>query len=287
MLKSDIDRFMNWTAPLTFGVFSAREYAGRGRAEGAGSGVFVAPFLALTARHVVEDLLQPKADEQLLPPPERFGIAAFQFIDPHDDLSATAWWRVDEIWAFGHTDLALLRLTPNGGLASTMQYRWPSRFAEISLLPPSPGTIVQAFGYPCHTTSIVGDQVYAACSTTFSEGRVVAVHSPYRDRGLMAFPCFEIEMRADHGFSGGPVFADGKLCGIVSAGRSFEETTYAASLWPIIRTEIEWGGRKGFVFIELAVNGFLAIPDWAHVSARIMPLIEDDREYLTLAPQTA
>lgn len=55
----------------------------------------------------------------------------------------------------------------------------------------------------------------------------------------MNFPCFAVDMaqRIDHGFSGGPVFFDGALCGIISAANDFDTVAYVASLWPLLRSD--------------------------------------------------
>ena len=54
---------------------------------------------------------------------------------------------------------------------------------------------------------------------------------------MYSFPCFVVDQEVPHGMSGGPVFWDGKLCGVVSGGLG--EQTVIAALWPACLIEFE------------------------------------------------
>ena len=102
--------------------------------------------------------------------------------------------------------------------------------------------------------------------------RITDVYQLRRDSGLLTFPCFRIDKLVNDGFSGGPVFWEDKLCGIVSTG-SVDGSTYAASLWPLCLLEYEYpdlgtlGSRR--VFGELFERGVVRSNDWRNIKDRI------------------
>ena len=61
--------------------------------------------------------------------------------------------------------------------------------------------------------------------------RVVEVFPVLQHHGFTAFPGFQVDGELEHGFSGGPVFYKGVLCGI------FSGPDYIASLWPLLLHE--------------------------------------------------
>lgn len=242
VLETDIRRLLGRAGPLTFGVIgsSGTEEA---TTTGAGSGIFVAPRLGLTARHVSRGLfdLEPGGDPGYSPTPRltKHIVNLFQVLDPFDPQSDHAFWHVDQNWDFVFSDLSLIKVSPDDEMADRMAVEWPRKPFDLQLQPPPVGAIVQAFGYPKHAAHSSGAQIFIDAPATFVEGTVLDVYMPFRDRGFMSFPCYAVEMAhpIDHGFSGGPVFADGMLCGIVSAANDFDSVAYVAALWPLLRDE--------------------------------------------------
>jgi hypothetical protein len=85
------------------------------------------------------------------------------------------------------------------------------------------------------------------------------------------FPCYTVDRPVPHGMSGGPVFWEGKLCGIVSGGL-FDQTV-VASLWPLCLTVFEnpaIGQLNREVTIEsLFDSGQIKAADWALVKGHV------------------
>lgn len=293
MLRFEIDSLLERVAPLTFGIGATIGEPPRMQVMAAGSGVFVAPFLAITARHVSRALFDLEGGDPGLTNADaiRNSLHApfmFQILQPARQPSPNALWHVDHSRDFLHTDLCLMQVSAENGDALAIQYTWPTRFLDLELIPPGVGEAVQAFGYPCHAVRTDGTQLFIDAPATFSEGTVRAVHSPFRDRVMLNFPVFEVEMWADKGFSGGPVFHQGKLCGLVVAGLDSDEpgehVTYVASLWPLLRANVDFGLGKSFLIQDLLRRGVLSASGWSDLAARVVVTVDETgREYVDLS----
>ena len=109
---------------------------------------------------------------------------------------------------------------------------------------------------------------------------------------MLNFPSFAIQMECQGGFSGGPVFWDNKLCGIISVGLHTDSTaaeaaelppiSYAASLWPIITANIDFGLGKSEVIAEFLDRGVLRSSDWPALRDHVVRKRDDRGEYLDL-----
>jgi hypothetical protein len=135
-------------------------------------------------------------------------------------------------------------------------------------------------GYPATAARFIGEQLSIDFKCVHLEGTVVQVYEQRRDRGMITFPCFEVDKPVDGGFSGGPVFWNGMLCGLVSSG-SLTESTYVVSLWPMGLMTYEYPGIGGKTsFGNLLDSGTIRSTDWAAVKARIsIRTDEDARDY--------
>lgn len=81
------------------------------------------------------------------------------------------------------------------------------------------------------------------------------------------------------GFSGGPVFCEERLCGLVSSDALLETGTYAATLWPLCLLEYEYPdhgslGRKTKVG-DLLDSGVIRSTDWNMIRQRISKRMDD------------
>jgi hypothetical protein len=169
-----------------------------------------------------------------------------------------------------------MEVSPEDGASHAMEREWPRRPFELQLLPPQPGSVVQALGFPRHIVRNLRDQIAIDVAVTFIEGVVVDIYSPFRDRGLIVnFPSFTIDVPEiiDHGFSGGPVFCDGRLCGIISAASDFDNTAYVAALWPLLRDRRISERLKRF---DLFASG------WEELTERVVVRSDDRGKYLDL-----
>ena len=207
---------------------------GSGNDWASGTAVVVAPWLAMTARHVVEDYQ------------DRFGVTrAATGLDHHFQLLTCLTLKggrdvlplfVGRVWYCDPIDIALLELQPASEFP--IDYKW--KVVPLSLQPPSVGDRVVAFGYAASRVtgpaSGVGEREWKTSPST-SVGEVLEVHQQSRDSVTLPFPCFRTNARFDGGMSGGPVFDEaGHVCGIVCSNlppthEHEDHASYASSLW--------------------------------------------------------
>jgi hypothetical protein len=159
-------------------------------------------------------------------------------------------------------------------------------FFDWALLPPPVGSDVVMLGYPLADATSKDGLMTVNSYYVLQEGQVTEIHERHRDRGFLSFPGFRIDQPINHGFSGGRVFWEGRLCGIVSG--DCEGGTYAASLWQLCLLEYEYPdmgilGKKR-VFGELFDSGALRSEDWPRIKDRIKKEYEaDGRPYAHMA----
>lgn len=99
--------------------------------------------------------------------------------------------------------------------------------------------------------------------------RVTQVYTLAREKGMFNFPCFEVDESVGHGFSGGPVFYENRLCGVVSGASSFVEQSWIASLWPLALMEYSDEFDRLTAFGELLDRGAVVAADWLEIRHRI------------------
>src|ERR1700682_487769 len=120
----DLEVLAERYARLVFGIF------GHGDGEDGqivvrvgGSGIFVAPCTAITARHVVRDLFNtnPVRADELRRKTEGYGIlphwsGLFQIGGFRDQDAPPALWGVTRVWDPDVTDICLVEAAPDGEL---------------------------------------------------------------------------------------------------------------------------------------------------------------------------
>lgn len=257
-------RLVHRATPLTFGIFGTMGDESR---EG-GSGIFVAPFLAITARHVTDDLYRladrepPRQSHQSQHAGHLFQV--LDWVDPN--VGAKTLWHVDRTWRSPHTDITLLQASAENEIAKQLEQ--PS-FFEWCLYPPPIGSMVISIGFPLQSVKAGGRHVDITTPFHVRALCVTDIYPCYRDKGMMNFSCFELGDVVDPGFSGGPVFHDGKLCGIISSGSGFDRRSYAASLWPLTLMDYsnEFGQQTRFG--DLLDSEVIVASNWADIRKRI------------------
>jgi len=268
-------------APLSFCIVARSNDGGEPWA--VGSGVFVAPFIALTARHVLQGTwneFEPQRRKNKYPKgKERTTHSLILIQRLYASRPATASWVIEEAWPDHHTDIALLRVTPHDDVAKT--YQWGKGFLKWQLLAPSVGTRIYAFGYPQSTAKnapnadngVVGDM-----QISLMEANVTKVEEFRRDNNFNDFPGFEFTPGIAGGYSGGPLFLDDRLCGIASASGfgGGGEVGYAAALWPLILRKIRFGLGDAVSILELLKLRFFEGVDVEDVERRMFVDLVDD-----------
>jgi len=275
---------------LAFGVFAQMKDANGDRiVRSGGSGIFISPFRALTARHVTRDFFsidETRADQlnkRVRAAEENANTDYFEL--PHSSVLFQAQlgrvprpllWHVSRVWDSPITDISLMEVFADGDEAAGNE-RKMSGFFEWSLLPPPVGSRVITLGYPLTNVTTKNDLINIDLKYVLQEGCVTDIYELRRERGMYSFPCFRIDKPVNHGFSGGPVFWSGKLCGIISGGL---DDAHVASLWPLCLLKYEYrdmgalGGEKNFA--DLFVSGELLSEEWPLIKNRISKRYDED-----------
>lgn len=203
-----------------------------------GSAVFVAPGVALTASHVIEEYwkLFDEEGRWRTAKAATFPIQAIQYV-PHLDRFVT--WHVFYASHRDKLDVALLQLAPELSQYPA-DYVWP--YPTLDLRPIARGTRVQALGFP--KADVVFDEETNGWqlehAAGISVGVVTDVFEEGRDTAKKPFPCFEMDVEIRGGMSGGPVVnADGHMCGIVTTSWTFAEPGPHLSSGALLRPALE------------------------------------------------
>src|SRR5438046_990311 len=109
---------LDQVAPLTFGIGATVGTPPDMQVMAAGSGVFIAPFLAITARHVSRALFDLEGGDPGFSAEVHQAQHApflFQILKPSDRLSPNAMWHVDQSRDFVHTDLCFMQVSAEDG----------------------------------------------------------------------------------------------------------------------------------------------------------------------------
>jgi hypothetical protein len=215
-MDEETELLVRRATPLIFGVFSQIENANGGRdVRFGGSGIFVAPFQTLTARHVNRDLFRvdPVAADHLqrqLHNVERED-GRFYCELPHASALFQARlgrrprpliWHVRRSWDSVLTDISFLEVFAEGNEAAGVE-RDMAGFFEWSLLPPARGAKVTMLGFPLADIRTNAGVLNVAVNYVIQRGEVTDIYPIQRDRGMYNFPCFRIN-RLTHPRKTGP-----------------------------------------------------------------------------------
>lgn len=196
-----------------------------------GSGVFVAAGLVLTARHVYQEAWARLAENTK----RRFDSIAPFHIDAYNwpnETDGLAIWGVDAAWDTPFSDLALVRVVPSNEAA---KLNHPGTVAVMNVYPPSLGETVTAVGFPRTLERHDKKGIELGLHPSVTTGIVRENHEAYRDKGMLNFPCFEVNAHVFPGMSGGPIYNEaGQLCGIICASIEGHPSFYGLALWPAI-----------------------------------------------------
>ncbi len=217
-------------APLAFGYFGAIMREDDLEFCEGGSGILTHPYSGLTAKHVGRQVLGLDGREKI--PKYAFrtqhSATLFQHLNPLEDEPKGSLLHVTRAWDSPVTDITLLQVSHGEATRHN-----PTGYFKWRLLPPPVGEKVYLLGFPRFNVSNVDDEFEVRSDLHFIPARVTAIYRLRRPDAAPAYPCFEIDKAVDAGFSGGGVFYDDALCGLVSVSSTFEEKTWCASLWPM------------------------------------------------------
>lgn len=279
--------------PLTFAIVAQSNDCQLVSAPG--SGFFIAPYTAITAKHVdfaLWDELEMPWKKGRYPTtsvqPEYF-MKPMQVVDirnPND----VAVWEITGVTPCNHTDASFLHVVPDNAAAHRLQ--WASGFPELELLAPRVGEEVWAFGYPgSKLEHRPGEsRIILNSIPTLVSGRVLEIFE--NGRPGWPWPAFRTDALFEPGLSGSPVLHDGKICGIVSYGASYAEggqDAYAATLWPLLLSETEASidpRQRNAPVLDFLRAGQLHAAGWSSLKQRAyLATGEDGRMYPKLRSQ--
>lgn len=247
-----------------------------------GTAFIFQPYLALTAKHVIEEFFK------LNPGIYRGEAVSFNFwavqVTWEGSEHSYVVWEVKGISFSGHSDLAVLKLHPYCVDAAKHTERNIWKLIGCTLIAPQIGDQIIAFGL--HGISFEGSRVNSEGKVehielkdkaSSSRGVVKIVHPLYRDASMLTFPCFEVDAQFEPGMSGGLVInAQSQVCGIVCSSMPATHehpspTSYVAMLWPMMAIELDFSlfGKSpisGVQYVlELARHGIFTPEGWDRV----------------------
>lgn len=220
----------------------------RGISRCVGSGVAVAPGLAMTASHVINDCVRYRQQvDGYRHSDQSLSLTVVQSYD-----SKVFVWSVDFIYGSVLSDIAFLRFARPGWWGDGPSQAKPA-FARLNLNPPAPGDRVRVFGFPNSEMRNGILNIYPAeceCRVLKVEART---DEPKWNKPLAHI---ELEGQIEHGMSGGPCFdKDWNVIGVNSSGWSGLSLATVALLWPAMKIEIDLYKTGPFPAIELFKSG--------------------------------
>ena len=241
------------------------------------------PHMAITAKHVVEELL--KHDPGIaLGKPCKYEYWVTQVTWDGDENNYVV-WTIDSIATSPHSDIAIIWLKSLDENAARYK-EWKT--VPITFDPPAIGVTVRAFGL--HTVRFDGSRVNAdgkfehievKFERSISTGIVKQHYWEGRDKGLYSFPCLEVDAKFEHGMIGGLMINEySQVCGIVcgslpAISPDEEHISYVSMLWPMMAVPVDArlipGGVESarYRLQDLSARGIFVPTGWDRV------LIED------------
>jgi Trypsin-like peptidase domain len=201
-----------------------------------GTAVLIAGHLAITAGHVLDQVLK------------QFGVACELVLFQVLPGPAYRLWNVSQAWLCS-TDIALLHMAPTPRVTSSVDLGLEWKVPRLKVSAPLRGEKVIAFGFREGKIAVTEDEngvhhIELNDVGTIAIGEVGEIFPVQRDASMLTFPCFEVRARFAPGMSGGLVMdGSGDVCGLVCAGVTFISAdtpplSYATTLWPMLTTMI-------------------------------------------------
>lgn len=266
---------MKW---LAFGIYAWADKPERHQVKEAGSGVFIAPRLALTARHVgqcfgrLEPDYEARQRRKTLFDPQyariekksEYAARAYQvvgdrYLPPPEDQIV---WYPKVNWPSHDTDVNLLVLEPSTPAAEEAEKE--QRYFDWYLKPPPLGKRVRIYGFPNAKLMVEGVDHESDVGFEVAVARVVENFYPLREHGMASFPVFRVDKVLAEGFSGSPVLWNDKLVGI------FSGPDLVVPLWPLALLAYPPAFQEpDIAFADHLESGLVNAWDWSEVKGGV------------------
>lgn len=273
-------------APVVFGHYAWLE-GEVAVVKSAGSGIFAAPRLGLSARHVsksYENLddqfdaarrrFTPLDDKhmQRIIDGTKYSTLLYQlpvgYNGPGSAMGPLQWpspdaadSHVDVDWSSNDTDITTLQTTPTSPGAFEVEKL--QEFFEWQMLSPPVGAKVLIFGMPGKLIMNHGNRHTVRFNVHGDVAYVKNISPIVRDCGSWKFPGFTLDREFEHGMSGAPVFYDNALVGL------FSGPDYVASLWPLALHNYIDKDKKPHALADLFDSGDIRVRDWHAVKGKV------------------
>ena len=239
-----------------------------------GSAVLIAPYLALTARHVVK--MFNESFERARRRGDAHGeqrVSAVQTWAPGTTvtLAAEKWYSPPE------SDFAVLRVRPVANVPA--DYEW--RFAVLDMMLPRVGDELVAFGFSQVDVQHDETSISVRATASVADGAVRELLDPILGNPMHGWPRFRTNARFHGGMSGGPVMlSNGFLGGIVSTCmpamcEDEEHASFVPLLWPAMAIEVDHpfrpAGSPLVSLLQLAWENVLTVRGRELVYTRTTP----------------
>jgi hypothetical protein len=249
-----------------------------------GTATLIGTYLAVTAKHVLDEINRRFGGMKRVSAGievSGYSIRLYQVLPG----SVYRSWNVSKAWICA-SDIAILHLGLDRTSETEPKLEWRSPL--IRVLPPPSGQKVLAFGYRESQIEVTKDakgthHIELKDVGTTSIGEVGQIFPERRDSSMLTFPCFEVIARFAPGMSGGLVIDEnGALCGLVCAGLQQNDPSalpisYAATLWPILTTEISadrgdsYPRGVKYPVIDLVIDKFLTAVGLEGLDPKLFP----------------
>jgi hypothetical protein len=266
----------NRVDPLLFGYFAWPNSDQKLTIKEAGSGMFVAPRLGLSARHAAKSFerFDPQFDAlnrrktpldhqyQMKPVVCDFGSMIYQATrsKPTPGGEEQILWM--PLTGFGSFDTDIVSVLVEPRTKGAREIEAEQRFFEWHLLPPPVGSLVSIYGLPEQRIEVQAEKQTVEADVWWWNARVDSHHRFYA-HGFGDFPVYELHRELPGGFSGAPVFYNGRLAGI------FIGPALVACLWPLaLHTYWDKQGQV-YSFADHFDSDLISVWDWDEVKGRV------------------
>lgn len=211
-----------------------------------GTGFAVAPGLAITASHVVDDWLTHQEDRDgYKNAKSTFSAAALQCFGGNFKR-----WDVDSIYGSISADIAFIRFRRPDWWGNGSGQVNPV-YARLNFNPPLLGDELRVIGFP--NSEVKDGVLHISPSESIVRVRRVDLKT---DISIRPLSYFEVDGVILGGMSGGPCFdKNWNVIGVNSKGWDGLPLAYVALLWPAMKVEIDLFNAGSFPAIKLFKNG--------------------------------